>query len=157
MKFKIDNREYETYQLSNTDLVELLRGQTLTEEERTELNKALLERFEYNLCPKKNEGETKNDVFVRFFSNYVNGGMESVREYNYETGENEWIGGAKAAARKMARDHRYLQNEMFKVCLEYIKILAENHKNGKYDARNQYACQASEYMIDGLITNDYPY
>lgn len=141
MKFKMNNREYETYQLSNTDLVELLRGETLTVEERTELNKALLERFECDLCPRKNEGETDDHVFARFFGNFVNGRLRSKKE----------------VAEKMSHEHRYLQNEMFKVCLAYIQKLAENYEKGYYDPRNEYACKASTYMLEGLKTNDYPY
>ena len=57
----------------------------------------------------------------------------------------------------MAREHRYLQQEMFKVCLEYVKILAQNAENGRFDPRNEWACKASKYMIEGLKSVDYPY
>jgi hypothetical protein len=54
-------------------------------------------------------------------------------------------------------EHRYLQNEMFKVCLEYIKQLAENCENGWYDPRNKYACETSKKIIDYFKEIDYPY
>jgi hypothetical protein len=54
----------------------------------------------------------------------------------------------KKAAKKMSCDHRYLQNEMFKVFIEYIKILAENYENGFFDNRNVYACETSKTIID---------
>jgi RPA family protein len=44
---------------------------------------------------------------------------------------------------------------MFKVCLEYIKILAENANNGRYDARNEWSCKTAKVMIDHLKEIDY--
>jgi hypothetical protein len=63
----------------------------------------------------------------------------------------------KKVADKMCKEHRYLQNEMFKVCLEYIKKLAENCENGWYDPRNQYAAETSKKIIDYFKEIDYPY
>jgi hypothetical protein len=57
----------------------------------------------------------------------------------------------------MCREHRYLQNEMFKVCFEFIKMLAENCENGRFDPRNEYAAQTSKKIIDYLKEIDYPY
>ena len=84
--------------------------------------------------------ETKDDVFARFFSDYVNGSHDKFK-----------------AAKHMATEHRYLQSSMFKVCLEYIKILAQNLDEGRFDGRNEWACNAAKYMIDGLKEKDYPY
>lgn len=92
----------------------------------------ILNRFEYDSCQKN--GETKDELFARQFGDFVNGTMCS----------------AKDVAKKMATEHRYLQNEMFKVCLAYIKVLAENAKNGWYDPRNEYACKTSKAIIDSL-------
>jgi hypothetical protein len=80
-------------------------------------------------------------VFARQFGNFVNGKMRS----------------KKKVAEKMSHEHRYLQNEMFKVCLEYIKVLAENCENGWYDPRNQYAAETSKKIIDYFKEIDYPY
>jgi hypothetical protein len=80
-------------------------------------------------------------VFARFFGNFVNGKLHS----------------KKHVAEIMCREHRYLQNEMFKVCLEYIKLLAENCENGRFDPRNQYAAQTSKKIIDYFKEIDYPY
>ena len=87
-------------------------------------------------------------MFVRQFSDYVNGRMQGEKVYGREAGRDEWIGGAKACARKMAREHRYLQQEMFKVCLEYIKVLAENYEKGIYDGRNEWSCKVSKDFVD---------
>ena len=56
----------------------------------------------------------------------------------------------KDVAEKMAKDHRYLQSEMFKVCLEYIEILAENADKGYYDGRNKWACETAKKMVNNL-------
>ena len=143
-KFTIDGREYEDYQLSNEQIVRLVRdnevpNENLTANERAYLVEKIIDRFEYDLC--KRSGETADDVFVRFFSSFVNGRLNS----------------KKHVAEMMCREHRYLQNEMFKVCLEYIKKLAENCGNGCFDPRNEYAAKTSKKIIDYFKEIDYPY
>lgn len=132
MKFKIDGREYESYQLSNNQLVDLLNDDKLTDEEKQYLLSKVLDRFEYECCCRI--GETNDDVFARNFSDYVNNTLHH----------------EKKAAENMARDHRYLQNEMFIVCMAYIKELAKSFKNGNFDARNKYACETSKLIVDYL-------
>jgi len=139
-KFTIDGREYESYQLSNEQILRLIKDDTKAcSEDRDFLMEKVLERFEYDLCPKS--GENMDDVFARFFGNFVNGKLNS----------------KKHVAEVMCREHRYLQNEMFKVCLEYIKLLAENCENGRFDGRNQYAAETSKKIIDYFKEIDYPY
>ena len=99
----------------------------------------IVERFMNDCCARC--GEDNNDVFARQFSNYVN------------RCPNDF----KKAAEKMSHEHRYLQNEMFKVCLDYIKVLAENCENGWFDARNEYACETSKKIIDYFKEINYPY
>ena len=139
MKFKINGREYEDYQLSNEEITQLIESNTLTSDEKAFLMAKVYERFKYDLCPKG--GENTDDVFARFFGNFVNGKLHS----------------KKHVAEVMCREHRYLQNEMFKVCLEYIKLLAENCENGRFDPRNQYAAETSKKIIDYFKEIDYPY
>ena len=139
MKYTINGREYMSYQLSNNDIIQLLNGDTLTSEQREELTKKVIERFKYHNCPQSDENE--DNVFVRQFSDFVNGKCISKQD----------------TAKLMANDHRYLQNEMFKIFLEYIKILADNFDKKRFDPRNQYACTAAKHMIDGLKNADYPY
>jgi hypothetical protein len=139
MKFTIDGREYAPYELRNEQIVRLIEGNTLTDDEKAFLKEKAYERFKYDLCPKG--GENNDDVFARFFGNFVNGKLNS----------------KKHVAEVMCREHRYLQNEMFKVCLEYIKLLAENCENGRFDPRNQYAAQTSKKIIDYFKEIDYPY
>lgn len=137
MKFIIDGREYEDYQLSNEQIVRLIEGKYLEmddthvdSEKKEFLMKKVYERFKYDLCPKG--GETNDDVFARFFSNYVN------------RCPNDF----KKAAKAMGREHRYLQSEMFKMCIEYIKVLAEHYNNGCYDPRNKWACSTAYSIIN---------
>ena len=143
MKFTIDGREYEDYQLSNEQIVKLLDDERnvneLTDMGREYLEKKVYERFKYDLCPKS--GEDNDDVFARFFGNFVNGKLHS----------------KKKVAELMCREHRYLQNEMFHVCLEYIKQLADNCEKGWYDPRNKYAAETSKKIIDYFKEIDYPY
>lgn len=142
MKFKIDGREYEDYQLSNEQIVRLIDGNNTLDSNALQcLKNKVYERFKYDLCARENEGETNDDVFARFFGNFVNGKCHD----------------KKKVADKMCKEHRYLQNEMFKVCLEYIKILAENCEKGWFDPRNKYAAETSKKIIDYFKEIDYPY
>jgi len=143
-KFIIDGREYESYQLSNEQIIRLVRdnevpNENLTADERAYLVEKIIDRFENDLC--KRNGETNDDVFVRFFSSFVNGKLHS----------------KKHVAEMMCREHRYLQNEMFKVCLEYIKLLAENYEKGYFDPRNEYAAKTSSKIIEHFNETNYPY
>jgi len=138
-KISYNGREYYPYEISNEMLLKILRDNDISNEDKEYITSNIIERFEYDLCPKS--GETKDDVFARFFSNFVNGKMSS----------------AKRVAEHLCREHRYLQNEMFKVCLEYIKLLAENYEKGCYDGRNKYAAQTSSKIIENLIRINHPY
>lgn len=137
MKFIIDNREVADFNLTNNEMVELLNSSSTTDEEKEQLKNLIVSRFQHNLC--RYAGETEDDVFARFFSNFVNGRMNSKRK----------------VAEKMANDHRYLQSEMFKVCLEYIKVLAEHNENGYYDGRNEWACKTSGKIVELLKAENY--
>jgi hypothetical protein len=138
-KFKIDGREYEAYELTNAELIRLLEDENTSTGDLLELTSVLKERFKYNMCPKADEDN--DDVFARFFSNFVNGKCND----------------KKKVAELMCKDHRYLQNEMFHICLEYIKQLAANYEEGWYDARNRYAAETSKKIIDMFKKTNYPY
>lgn len=123
MKFTIDGIEYKDYELSNEQIASLIDGGSLMENEKAFLMEKVYERFKHDACARKGEG--KDELFARQFSDYVN------RYPNDFT----------AAARAMGREHRYLQSEMFKMCLEYIKVLSKYYENGIYDGRNEFACE----------------
>jgi hypothetical protein len=133
MKFEIDGREYEDYQLSNEQIVRLLEGDyEVTDMGHDLLMQTVYERFKNECCPKY--GETNDNVFVRSFSRFVNGRC----------------GNKEKVAELMCNEHRYLQTQMFYVCLAYIRKLAENMEKGNFDLRNMYACQTAKQMIEAL-------
>ena len=132
MKFNVNNREVEGWELTNNQAWDLYTNPSTTKEEKDELNDIIANRFKHDLC--KKPGETEDDVFARFFGNFVNGKMHSKEK----------------VAERMCTEHRYLQQEMFKVCLEYMKKLAENYNNGYYDGRNEWSCQTSSMIVEAL-------
>ena len=133
MKFEIDGREYEDYQLSNEQIVRLLESDyEVTDMGHDLLMRKVYERFKNECCPQY--GETNDNVFVRSFSRFVNGRC----------------GNKEKVAELMCNEHRYLQTQMFYVCLAYIRKLAENMEKGNFDLRNMYACQTAKQMIEAL-------
>ena len=70
----------------------------------------------------------------------------------------EFVNGAshdyKTVADELAKDHRYLQGEEFKLALEFILALAHNHAKGWYDPRNEFACKMATAMVKGLDDAD---
>lgn len=133
MKFTVDGRELEDYQLSNRQMVDLIKNdERACSDEREYLLDKMLDRFENECCPMC--GENNDNVFVRQFSSFVNG-----KCHNKEN-----------VAELMSREHRYLQSEMFFVCLAYIRKMAENYDNDCYDLRNEYACRTAKQMISAL-------
>lgn len=130
--FEVDGRELKTYQLSNEQIIRLLNSEDITDNGYDLLMETVLERFKSECCPKY--GETNDNVFVRSFSRFVNG----------------MCGDKDNVAKLMCREHRYLQSEMFFVCMAYIRKMAENYDNGNYDLRNKYACKTAKQMISAL-------
>ena len=133
MKFTIDGREYNDYVLSNEQIVRLLEGDyEVTDMGHDLLMQTVYERFKNECCPQY--GETNDNVFVRSFSRFVNGRCSNKEK----------------VAELMCNEHRYLQTQMFYVCLAYIRKLAENMEKGNFDLRNMYACQTAKQMIEAL-------
>ena len=131
-KFLINGRTKEVYELTNEELISLINEENISNEDRELLKNKIIERFKYACC--KRSGETNDNVFARQFSNFVNGRMLSHNE----------------TAKIMANDHRYLQQEMFKVFLAYAKILSINYNNRFYDGRNEYSCRCANEIISAL-------
>ena len=136
-KININGRELEPYQLSNEELLEIVNDENRPQEEKELATNKIIERFKFDLC--KKPGETDNNVFVRLFSDFVNGKCHDKRD----------------VAELMAREHRYLQQEMFKVCLEYIKKLSENFQQGYYDLRNEWTCKTSNIITEAMKEKDW--
>lgn len=72
----------------------------------------------------------RDKAFAQEFANFVNGSMCSTRA------------------------HRYLQQQMFKVFLGFMKQLAYNYQQGRYDDRNEWASRLSTEAYQRLIECD---
>ena len=77
-------------------------------------------------------------TFVREFENFVNGKVSSPEK----------------TGRAMTTMHRYLQQQMFKVFLDFMKQLAYNYQQGRYDERNEWASRLSAEAYQRLIECD---
>ena len=75
------------------------------------------------------DGSTVGNIF----SNFINGGHNK--------------GGFVDV---ITNDHRYLQQESFKIFLDCICSWARDYENGKYDARNEWACAISKQIVESL-------
>lgn len=132
-KINYNGREVSIYDLSNKELVSIFKDEGTDNETRELVIKTIIDQYERELCPKNGEGN--EEVFAELFSRFVNGRM-----YDY-----------KKVAQKMATEHRYLQQEMFKVCMAYFTELAKNYKKGWCDDRNRWSCKrAYEIVVDFL-------
>lgn len=61
----------------------------------------------------------RDKAFAQEFANFVNGSMSSPDQ----------------TGRELTKAHRYLQQQMFKVFLGFMKQLALNYQQGRYDDR----------------------
>lgn len=82
-------------------------------------------------------------------------GLLTENEQEFVKQESDFINGrlhhTKEVAQAMARDHRYLVEQRFKLFLEYFKELAKNYRTGFFDPRNEWACKCARVAIDALI------
>ena len=76
--------------------------------------------------------------FGRTFSDFVNGQMSN----------------PKKVGKYLAKEHRYLQGQMWSVCLSFMRQLALNYHRGWYDDRNEYAAKTAAKAYDSLIEAD---
>ena len=81
----------------------------------------------------------RDEAFVKEFEDFVNGKMTSPRK----------VGIAMATT-----CHRYLQGEMWKVCVAYMRMLALNFHAGRYDDRNASAAKAASIAYQALIDEE---
>ena len=131
-KFFVNGREKEWFYLTNRELVDLLKDEKTSEEDKKYLNDMLLIRFERDNCP--DVGEDEHNVFAKQISNFVNGKCHDMEK----------------TARLMANDHRYLVQEIFKLFIAFAKELSKDFFKGGYDPRNQWACSKSVEIMNKL-------
>jgi len=83
----------------------------------------------------------RDRAFAKAFADFVNGDMCSPDQTGME----------------LTRTHRYLQQEMFKVFLGFMKQLAYNYQEGRYDDRNEWASRLSAEAYQQLVECDMVY
>lgn len=83
----------------------------------------------------------QDKAFAQEFANFVNGRMCS----------------AERTGRELSRAHRYLQQQMFKVCIGFIRQLALNYQKGCYDERNKWASHLAAMAYDRLTEDNLIY
>lgn len=79
--------------------------------------------------------DERKDIVANLFSTFING-ADSVS--------------LKECATVMSHDHRTLVQNKFRFMLQFMQVLASNHKAGNYDLRNEYACETSAKIIQML-------
>ena len=131
-KFFVNGREKEWFYLTNRELVDLLKDEKTSEEDKKYLNDMLLIRFERDNCP--DVGEDEHNVFAKQISNFVNGKCHDMEK----------------TARLMANDQRYVVQERFKLFIAFAKELSQDFFKGAYDPRNQWACSKSVEIMNKL-------
>ncbi len=89
-------------------------------------------------------GETiseQDKAFAQEFANFVNGRMCS----------------ADKTGKELTKAHRYLQQQMFKVCIGFMRQLALNYQIGCYDERNKWASRLAAMAYDRLTEDNLIY
>ena len=93
---------------------------------------------------KEYSGETiseQDKAFAQEFANFVNGRMCS----------------ADQTGKELTRAHRYLQQQMFKICIGFMRQLALNYQKECYDERNKWASQLAAAAFDRLTEDNLIY
>lgn len=80
----------------------------------------------------------QDKAFTKEFTNFVNGRMCS----------------AEKTGKELTRAHRYLQQQMFKVFMGFIRQLAYNYQKGFYDERNEWASRLASEAYRHLIESN---
>jgi len=83
----------------------------------------------------------RDKAFAKTFADFVNGDMCSPDQTGME----------------LTKAHRYLQQEMFKVFLGFMKQLAYNYREGRYDDRNEWASRLSAEAYQRIVECDMVY
>ncbi len=85
---------------------------------------------------------SKQDIeFAKEFESFVNGRMRS----------------ADDTGRELSRAHRYLQQQMFKVFIGFMRQLAHNYRKGYYDDRNEWASRLAAEAYGSFVEKELVY
>ncbi len=80
----------------------------------------------------------RDKAFAKVFADFVNGRMCSPDQ----------------TGRELTKAHRYLQQQMYKVFLGFMKHLAYKYQKGRYDDRNEWESRLSAEAYQRLIECD---
>lgn len=83
----------------------------------------------------------QDKAFVQEFTNFVNGRMCS----------------ADKTGKELTKAHLYLQQQMFKVFIGFMRQLAFNYQKGSYDQRNEWASRLAAAAYDRLTEDNLIY
>ena len=83
----------------------------------------------------------QDKAFAKEFANFVNGQMCS----------------AENTGRELTRAYRYLQQQMFKMFVGFMRQLAYNYQKGSYNDRNEWASRLASEAYTHLIESDLIY
>lgn len=56
----------------------------------------------------------------------------------------------KRCAEAMACDHRTLIQSKARLVIEFLRVLAKHHDEGRYDLRSEGACRSARVVVDAL-------
>lgn len=79
--------------------------------------------------------ETKGKEVAEVLSDFVNSAFQNERKQFVET---------------IVRDHRALQEEVFKLFLETCEAWSEMYKEGRYDPRNEFTVKTAYKIVEML-------
>ena len=91
-----------------------------------------------SLFYKLNNSDRK-DIINKLLSTFVNGASGS---------------DLKELATDISNDHRTLVSDKFRFMLYFCEVLANHHNQGRFDARNEYACSTSAKimnLVNGVV------
>lgn len=83
----------------------------------------------------------QDKAFAQEFTNFVNGRMCS----------------ADKTGKELTKAHRYLQQQMFRVFIGFMRQLALNYQKGSYDQRNEWASRLAATAYDRLTEKNLIY
>lgn len=136
-KYIINGRETELSYASKADVINEYKN-TTDPQVKAELAEYIISWLSWYM-PKR--GESKDESIGRLLEDLVNG----------------TISDPKVVADRMARSHRYLQQQLFNLFGEFVKLLAENYEHNYYDGRNEYSCESAKKICDVLEWKNYKY
>jgi hypothetical protein len=135
MKFLVDGKEVESYDLTNLDLLNHYYGET-DAERKQELIDIIVARFNRHLCPQF-AGETMDDVAATFIKNYVENLSSNTKDAVKHMTDKETT-------------NEFAQHKIFMFFLEFIARLAIMYKEREFGRGNGWACMTADKIMHAM-------